>query len=210
MLTLRTDVGCPGTARQDRRASGYTEQQLTNWFLVCQRPAVAPSKLLNPWTAMKLECNKNHLLSLPCLSSWLLDLGASSLAGEQNPGKPGTGREWPADMEAQAKEKKDTKTFFVVCLQFAQRAGHFGCEFKLDIAVCLASGCFNVGWALVTQNGQTLKVRRRGGEMGAVPTGPPLTLACRKHSNERKACFFNRVVFQEQEIHRKTFPHCFE
>lgn len=68
------------------------------------------------------------------------DLGASSLAGEQNPGKPGTGREWPADMEAQAKEKKKktlTKTFFVVCLQFAQRAGHFGCEFKLDIAVRL-------------------------------------------------------------------------
>lgn len=67
MLTLRTDVGCPGTARRDRRASGYTEQQLTNWFLICQRPAVAPSKLLNPWTAMKLECNKNHLTISPML-----------------------------------------------------------------------------------------------------------------------------------------------
>lgn len=60
-----TDVGCPGTAGRDRRAFGYTKQQLMNWFFICQRLAIAPSKLLNPWTARKLEYNKNHLTISP-------------------------------------------------------------------------------------------------------------------------------------------------
>lgn len=115
-----------------------------------------------------------------------------------------------------AKRKLLFGILFEICMQFISlKKEHFQgwCESKPDRDACTASGYFKVLSSLVTsalpflfENYQTLGVKRKCGGRLSNPFKGCFLLWHMNSSQEERRHFFNHVVFQEQEIHSKTFP----
>lgn len=125
-------------------------------------------------------------------------------------------------MCAQFRQSNKKTTFLntlcdMYAIYFLKKRQHFHgwCESKPDIDVCTASGYFKVLRSLVTSTLPFLYKKKlldfRGEEkmQGGSLSNPFKGFLLFWHmdsSQEERRDFFNCVIFQEQEIHRKTFP----